>query len=83
MRKTILIIALIIAGLCLVACEPQRYYFDYEELKNTVVKVELINYDNPDAKELFEKRDKVIPFDFSKMEIIETLKVEKLNDFLS
>jgi len=66
----------------LTACDPGNFKFDYDELKATVVRVEYIYYDNPNAVELFEQRDKVIPFDFNKMEIKATLPNEKLDDFL-
>ena len=39
----------------------------YEDLNSNVISIELINYVNNDAVELFEKRDKVKNFDFSKL----------------
>ena len=86
MRKIFKLIFLILVLCCVMtifaACDPNRFSFDYEELKENVVRVELIYYDNPDAKELFEKRDKVIPFDFSKMEIVEVLSENEVDNFL-
>lgn len=80
---TFLAILLIFSALCtLAACDPGTFYFDYDTLKENVVRVELIYYDNPDAKILFEKRDKVIAFDFSKMEIVEILPENELDNFL-
>lgn len=62
MKKICILLFLSLISLSLTACDPEHYQFDYEELKNSVVKVELINYNNPNAKELFEKRNKVISF---------------------
>ncbi len=45
--------------------------------------IEHINYDNGDAKELFEKRDKVKSFDFSKMQVIAVLSEEKNADIIT
>lgn len=77
-NKTTLLFTLIFVGVCLVACDPNSYYYNYEDLKDSVVAVELIRYDNADAKTLFENRDGVIAFDFTKMELIETLAEEQL-----
>lgn len=72
--------------LILTACEPAKFYFDYDELKENVVRVEYIYYDNPNAKELnefiFDKSDQMLPFDFEKMEIRQVLPDEQLDDFL-
>ena len=63
------------------ACEPAKYIFHYEELKNSIVKIELINYKNEEARFIKEKED-ILPFNFQKEEIIEMLDGELLNDFL-
>lgn len=83
MKKLGMILSIIIVFVSLVACDPANFRYDYEELENSIVQVELINYDNPGAKELFEKRNKVISFDFDKMEIIETLSEEQVSNFLT
>lgn len=62
--------------------DPASYYFDYDELKEKVVTIELINYDNSNAKSVKKKAD-ILPFDFDKMEILETLESEKYDNFLS
>lgn len=82
MKKIIVVLALALVVLSLTACDPAHYNYNHEELKNNVVRVELINYDNPDAKELFEKRDKVIAVNLDKIEVVETLSEDKVNDFL-
>lgn len=82
MRKNLIFFILIILGINCIACEPAQFYFDYEELKKNVAQVELIDYNNPDAKEVTDDYKDLQPFDFSKMEIIETLPLTKLDDFL-
>ncbi len=68
----------------LCACDPSNYYHDYDTLKESVVQVELINYDNPDAKEYNDwfQKIKYPLFDFDKAEVVEVLAEEKLDDFL-
>ena len=85
--KKVLVISLIFVMLfALTACDPTTFYFDYDELKETVVRVEYIYYDNPNAvilEEYFvEDHDKLLSFDFDKMEIRQVLSDEKLDDFL-
>lgn len=63
-------------------CDPDSYYYDYEELVSTVTRIELIQFENEEAKELFEKRDKVLEYDFQKETIIEALSEEKIDEFL-
>ena len=83
MKKISAIVLVIVLLLTLAACDPGEFHFEYDELKENVTRVELIYYNNPDAKELFdEKRNHVLPFDFSKMEVVKTLPESKLDDFL-
>lgn len=86
MKKVLSCICLISLLLLLTACDPGIFQYDYYELKETVVRVEYIYYENPTAKRLDEflvdKKDKLIPFDFDKMEIRGVLPNEKLDDFL-
>ena len=65
----------------LVACDPNRYYFNYEDLKNSVAKVELISYNNNEAR-IIKNKKKLLRFDFNKVYIIETLREESLDEFL-
>jgi len=79
----------------LAACDPANYYYFYDELKDNVIGVELINYHNSNAKELFEKRNKqgfyegystnYIPVKFFSQKCIENeifnLKVLKIEGF--
>ena len=82
MKKISVIVLVIVLLLTFAACDPIEFYFDYDELKENVTRVELIYYNNPDAKELFDQRDKVLPFDFSKMEILEILPEKEVDGFL-
>lgn len=82
MKRTLICITILLIGLNLIACEPAKFYFDYKELKETVVQVDLIYYDNPDAEYLYNEPEKVKDFEFSKMKIVETLTEEKLDMYL-
>lgn len=86
MKKVLSCICLISLLLLLTACDPGIFQYDYDELKETVVRIEYIYYDNSNAKRLNEffvdKKDELLPFDFNKMEIRGVLPNEKLDDFL-
>lgn len=85
MKKVLIYICLFALLLVLTACEPKMFHYDYHELKESVVKVEYIYYDNPNAVQYNEdfagKKYKLLPFDFEKMEIRGVLSEEKLDDF--
>lgn len=72
--KGLTVYLIFVLSFMLTACvsDPASFYFDYDELKNTVASVELINYDSPDVKEV-KKQEDILPFDFGKVEIIKTL----------
>ena len=70
--------------LCLAACDPSWYNYNYEKLSDGAVGVELFEYDNPDVKQistLFSNRW-LKGFDFKKMTVVETLSDGQLQDFL-
>ena len=70
----------------LVACDPVNTSYSYPELVDDVVRVELINYRNPEAKTIntfFSQRELQTRFDFSKMEVLETLDEEMMDGFFS
>lgn len=87
MKKIVALVALVICALCMTACEGiAPYPFVFEE---TVVRVELIDYDNPDMTELYcptifhhVEQDKIRDFDFNKMTVLETLPEDRLEEFL-
>lgn len=82
MKKVIVLFIFVLNLLTLTGCDPSSYYYNYEDLNANVVSIELINYENDDAIELFEKREKVKPFDFSRLDVIEVLANEKNSEFL-
>ena len=82
MKRFFAILLIAAVCLCLSACDPASYYY-YRERATEVVAVEVIYYDNPDAKEIstFISTRKVKRFDFDKVEIIGVLGEDKLADF--
>ena len=70
MKKIIVLFLFVLNLITLIGCDPGSYYYSYEDLNSNVISIELINYMNDDAVELFEKRDKVKPFDFDKLDVI-------------
>ena len=51
MRRIFHVFCSLVILCCFSACDPSPFSFDYEELVQTVESVELIRYDNPEAKE--------------------------------
>ena len=88
MKKFIAVILFIINVFCLSACEGiASYSFEFEE---EGVGVELIYYNNLDAKEItlssiYHHIDysEILDFDFSKMTVLETLSKDCLDDFVN
>ena len=62
--------------------DPELYQFEYEKLKGQIASVELINYENENPK-IIKDASNVLPFDFAKMEVIETLASDKIDDFVT
>ena len=76
--------ALAILSLTLFAsCDPGHDYYDLEELK---VRVELVDYENPDRRRFFSRvpdhSEELAPLDMSRLEIIETLDEARVGSFL-
>ena len=82
MKRIIVLSVFVLSLLTLTGCDPSSYYYNYEDLNSNVVSIELINYENKEAIELFEKRDKIKNFDFSKLNVIEVLDNDKNSEFL-
>ena len=82
MKKTISYIMIICVLVSLGGCvwDPASYLFDYDELKERIATVELINYEN-DEPEKIDDDIKILPYDFNKEEVLETLAVDKIDDF--
>lgn len=83
MKKRIVMITCLCIFVLLNGCvsDPPTYFFDYEKLKEQIASVELINYEN-DNPEIIKDASEVMPFDFAKMNVIETLDADKINDFI-
>ena len=65
----------------IIACDPSSYKHNYDQLILSVTNVELVEYKDPLAKELFGKRDKVKSIDIEKIVVVETLREELREDF--
>ena len=79
MRKFITILLLICMLMTLGGCDPAQIYFNFENL--IVESVELICYENDDARKIYDNIAFVKPFDFSRVTILATLDEDKINDF--
>ena len=84
MKKRIVMITCLCLFILLNGCvsDPPTYFFEYEKLKGQIASVELINYENENPK-IIKDASNVLPFDFAKMEVIETLASDKIDDFVT
>ena len=82
MKKIIALFLFVLNLITLTGCDPSSYYYSFEDLNSNVISIELINYVNNDAVELFGKKDKVKNFDFSKLNIKKVLDNDKNSEFL-
>lgn len=81
MRKRFFMLVLCILTFVFSACEPAMAFIPKELLDKTT-EIQLIYYNNPDAKKISNSAEAVIPFDIEKMEIIEVLSEEKEKEML-
>jgi hypothetical protein len=86
-KKILFLIVLFIAAFTLFACDPGEYNFDYNELIDSVVSIELIQYDNLEQKQFVSwvpnHFSKLLAFELSHMRVLETLPNDNVIDFLS
>ena len=84
MKKIICFLCLIILTLSFGACDPGTLTIPPESLAE-ITSIELIEYTNPEQKHFHswvpDHSDDLVPFDFSKMTVLETLPEERLTDF--
>ena len=82
----LLAILLVLCSLCaFAACDPTTIYLDNEYLSD-IVKVELVNYDNPQQKHFLSwvpnHTSDLKPLDLNKISVVETLDGEQIADFI-
>ena len=87
MKKKAWWIGLLTVSFWLTACDPGSYQYDYNDLIENVVSIELINYDNPNQKSFIswvlpDHSSDLVPFEKSKTTQLEVLNEEKKEDFL-
>ena len=83
MKRKLIILILSAFVLLLTACDPGMVHYARNISIDDVVRVELIDYDNPKVKKissLITERG-IKAFDFKKMTIVEELSEEKYEDF--
>ncbi len=88
MKKILILIFILALCAALTSCDPGLYYFEMSELSENVVRIDLIDYDNPDQKGFIswvpDHSDDLLPFDESKCTRLEELDdgkgVDLLND---
>ena len=83
MRKlSVFIILISLLLFIFTGCDPMVYRLNEKDCQN-ITEIQLIYYENPEAAKINRQADRVIPFDFEKMQIIEIMAEEKKADFLA
>ena len=86
MKKWTLLVFLTLICCLLCACDPGTFHINQETLKERVVSVELIQYENPDqnhfASWVPNHFDDLVPFVVENATVLETLPAEKVDEFL-
>ena len=85
MKKWTLLVFLTLICCLLCACDPGTYHINQETLES-VVSVELIQYENPDQNHFAfwvpNHFDDLVPFVVENATVLETLPAEKVDEFL-
>ena len=81
MRK-LMCLFMIFLLIFLVSCDPSTYYFSSSEYADKIEKIELIKYNNEEYK-LVDPSEVVLVFDITKVEKIEELDENKIEEFLN
>lgn len=85
MKKLISLLSLLMVCCLLCACDPGTYSIDREAL-NSVISVELIEYENPNQKSFTswvpDQFDKLVSFNSGNATVLETLPAEEIPEFL-
>ncbi len=86
MKKRFFVVTSLLFGFLLVACDPSTYYFDYEDLKNNIINVDLINYENSNQKRfsswVLDHSSDLVSFNLGNVTILETLNNDDIPNFL-
>ena len=86
MKKIQIFFVLFVLCFCLSACDPGHYKFNYDDLLENVIGVELINYTNTEQKRFKSwvpnHFSKLVAFKLDNMAVIETLNNEDISYFL-
>jgi len=81
MKKRTKVLILLLACFALTACSPIHFYYAYEDLRENVVEIELIMYDNTQVREV--RNFRTHPnFDFGRVEHVQILENEHVEAFL-
>lgn len=85
MKKTFMLVLVCLVCLGLTACDPNKLSYNFIKPEADITSVELVFYDNPNASVINTFIPIIIPrirsFEFEKMNILEILAPEKLDDF--
>ena len=86
MKKIVVCVILFSLIFILVSCDPGAYYYDYDDLMQNVISVELIGYVNPNQKSFFswvpDHSSDLVALKMENMSVLETLEEEKVDPLL-
>ena len=82
MKKFSILILTVLFIIGLVGCDPGTCYFFKDSYLDKVERIELVRYKNEDF-EMVDASETVLKFDHAKVEKIDTLDAQKVEDFLN
>ncbi len=81
-RISFVIYFLMVSTLCLTACDPASYRFDYEYIVDNVVKIELVECENDNPKNIHVDSNTILKFNYNEIKKIKQLDASKFNGFI-
>ncbi len=85
--RALLIALVLILCIVLPACDPNNSRLEYDVLSENIVRVELINYQNPEQKHFSswvpEQSSELQPYDFTKESVKRILDETRISEFIT
>ena len=86
MKKMAIALSVFIFILILTSCDPGRYHYNYDDLTQNVISIELVEYENPKQKHFMswvpDHSSDLVALEIENMLILETLVEEQIDQLL-
>lgn len=82
MKKILLVVTIIFSIICLTACDPASYHFNYDELLGDTERIELIQYENQNPSIIKVDNNATLIFELERMQVKKVLSSVENSKFL-